>query len=86
MGVEEKQVAVAAEHGVAPATNPLSYRQLNDNHGPRFHGWYCRCVVSLNNSFMIDAEHLVTDGDDGQPGDLRQEEACGHAGHRHERG
>src|ERR1019366_119154 len=50
IGVAAKQVAGAAEHGAAPATSPLSYRQLNANHGPRFHGWYCRCVVWLNSS------------------------------------
>src|ERR1039457_2160747 len=50
IGVAAKQVAVAAEHGAAPATSPLSYRQLNANHGPRFHGWYCTCVVWLNSS------------------------------------
>src|ERR1039458_1034867 len=54
IGVAAKQVAVAAEHGAAPATSPLSYRQLNANHGPRFHGWYCRCVVWLNSSSWSD--------------------------------
>src|SRR5437868_2777904 len=34
--------------GTAPATMPLSYRQLNPIHGPVFRGWYCRCVVWLN--------------------------------------
>src|SRR5690242_17141040 len=32
-------------HGTGPATNPLSYRQLNPIQGPSFQGWYCRCVV-----------------------------------------
>ena len=49
-GVEAKQVAVAAEHGTAPATSPLSNRQLNAIQGPRFQGWYCRCVVELKSS------------------------------------
>src|SRR5580700_3426896 len=47
-GVELKQVAVAAQHGTVPLTSPLSYLQLKPNHGPAFHGWYCKCVVSLN--------------------------------------
>src|SRR5579885_2402350 len=34
-------------HGTAPATNPLSYRQLNPSQGPVFQGWYCICVVWL---------------------------------------
>ena len=37
-----------SETGTAPATNPLSYRQLKPNHGPFFHGWYCKWVVWLN--------------------------------------
>jgi hypothetical protein len=36
--VENVHVAVGARHGVEPATNPLSYRQLKPNHGPRFQG------------------------------------------------
>src|SRR5579863_342444 len=35
-GVEAKHVGVGAEHGTAPATSPLSYLQLNPNHGPVF--------------------------------------------------
>src|SRR5439155_25381621 len=30
-----------SETGTAPATSPLSYRQLKPTHGPVFHGWYC---------------------------------------------
>src|SRR5580700_5051133 len=40
--------AFVPKHGVAPATSPLSYRQLKPIHGPRFQGWYWRCVVWLN--------------------------------------
>src|SRR5580692_6953098 len=46
-GVAAAHVAVAAKHGSAPATKPLSYLQLNPSQGPRFHGWYCKCVVWL---------------------------------------
>jgi hypothetical protein len=38
IGVAAEQVAVGAEHGDAPATSPLSYRQLNAIHGPRLKG------------------------------------------------
>src|ERR1039458_3118777 len=38
----------APKHGMAPATSPLSYRQLKPTHGPRFQGWYCKWVVWLN--------------------------------------
>src|ERR1017187_8334000 len=117
IGVAAKQVAVAAEHGAAPATSPLSYRQLNANHGPRFHGWYCRCVVWLNSSSWSMRKtsfptgmmgnpatcgrkkraatpdittngriDLVSHGNDGQSGYLRQKEARGHAGHHHKCG
>src|ERR1700722_18871552 len=40
--------AIVPKHGVAPATSPLSYRQLKPIHGPRFQGWYWSCVVWLN--------------------------------------
>src|SRR5579864_2625514 len=46
--VEAKHVAVGAEHGIDPATRPLSYLQLKPTHGPVFHGWYWKCVVWLN--------------------------------------
>src|SRR5260370_28326684 len=49
-GVAAAHVAVAAKHGSAPATKPLSYLQLNAIHGKRFAGWYCRCVVWLKSS------------------------------------
>src|ERR1019366_2382343 len=47
IGVEPKHVAVGAEHGIDPATSPLSYLQLKPSHGPFFHGWYWKCVVWL---------------------------------------
>src|ERR1019366_3871915 len=60
-------VAVAARHGVAPATSPLSYLQLNPNHGPRFHGWYSRCVVWLNTSSWSIRNTPVAGGMIGSP-------------------
>src|SRR5271170_1176140 len=41
-------LAFSPKHGVAPATSPLSYRQLKPTQGARFQGWYCTWVVSLN--------------------------------------
>src|SRR6266403_2856112 len=41
--------SVRLKQGVDPAVRPLSNRQLNPIHGPRFPGnWYSTCVVSLN--------------------------------------
>ncbi len=39
---------LSPKHGDAPATSPLSYRQLNPTHGPCFQNWYCKCVAWLN--------------------------------------
>src|SRR6266478_862815 len=46
--VKSTGVVVSVAKGTAPATNPLSYRQLNPTHGAFFQGWYCKCVVWLN--------------------------------------
>src|SRR6516165_2800274 len=44
LGVVGAQVAVTAKHGVAPATSPLSYLQLNPTQGPCLY-WYCAWIV-----------------------------------------
>ena len=46
--VKSTGVVVSVANGIAPATSPLSYRQLNPTHGAFFQGWYCKCVVWLN--------------------------------------
>jgi len=61
-GHSPSKLSGGSESGTAPATRPLSYRQLKPTHGPALPGLILQVRGGIEFFVVIDAEHRANSG------------------------